>query len=172
MKYLVFIALFFSNTVLANDLGKHPDIKQVFDTFSTAIADKDKDAFLALFLPENVSWVGVYSDESLAILRSRYSKDVFKPKEVSSNPADFITNIVNSPFQITEQYGNVKLTKDNDIATVTFDYAYYLGEFKSNWGLESWLLVNTDSGWKISAVNFSMTYSTEPWPEPPTNNGD
>ena len=167
MKNMALSALFFCNVAFTEEVSENSGINEVFSAFFESIKNKDKASFLNLFHPSNVAWVGVYSDESIEILRSRYGKEVFKPKDVSSTPTEFIDNIVSSPFEITEEYHNVKVFGDSNVATVIFDYSYFLGDFKSNWGLETWLLVKTDNGWKISAVNFSMTYSTEPWPEPP-----
>jgi len=172
VKYLALCALLFSHTALTKEISKDSEISELFSTFFESIENKDKDSFLNIFHPINVSWVGVYSEESIKILHSRYGKDVVKPKDVASTPTDFIDNIIKSPFDITEKYNNVSVIEDGNIATVTFDYSYFLGDFKSNWGQESWLLVKTDNGWKKSAVNFSMTYSTEPWPKPPKANDE
>lgn len=144
-----------------------PALGTVFNAFFEAIKYKDKDRFLHLFHPEAVSWVGVYSDESITILRQRYGNGEHKPKAVPASPEAFIDNIVRSPFDISESWHNLEVLGDEDIATIHFDYVYYLGDFKSNWGEESWQLVKTDAGWKITGVTFSMTYNTAPWPEPP-----
>lgn len=163
----VLSSLLFSNLSFANEQISDPELKSVFDAFFDAIENKDKDQFLSLFHPQGVSWVGVYSDESIQILRERYGKDVFKPKAVPSSPEAFIDNIVTSPFEIKETFSDLKVFSDDNIASMHFNYIYFLGDFKSNWGQEGWQLIKTDDGWKINAVNFSMTYNTAPWPTPP-----
>jgi hypothetical protein len=44
---------------------------------------------------------------------------------------------------------------------VIFDYEFFEGDFKSNWGKEAWLLAKTEKGWKISSVAFSVTLNPE-----------
>ncbi|MGQ8367212.1 hypothetical protein [Glaciecola sp. 1036] len=141
MKYLPLSALLLSHTALTKEISKDPEISELFATFFESIENKNKDSFLNIFHPINVSWVGVYSEESIKILCSRYGKDVFKPKDVASTPTDFIDNIIKSPFDITEKYYNVSVIEDGNIATLTFDYSYFLGDFKSNWGQESGFLL-------------------------------
>lgn len=168
-KLIIFLLFLIPHISFANEEITDSEIKSVFDNFFNAIRNKDKQKFLSLFHSKSVSWVGVYSDESIQILRDRYGKEVFKPKAVPSTPEAFIDNIINSPFKIRETYSNLKVFNDDSIAAIYFDYIYYLGEFKSNWGQEGWQLIKTDEGWKIHAVNFSMTYNTAPWPKPPNN---
>ena len=46
-------------------------IRQVIETFRTAIIDKDKARFVPLFLHEKITWQAVMEDGSLARIRAK-----------------------------------------------------------------------------------------------------
>lgn len=167
MKYPALMAVLLSSPVIADDLAAPPGIEKVFNNFFHGIEQRDSQLFLSTFTQTPVSWAGVYSKETITRMREHFGSDVNKPKTTSSTPAEFIDFIVNAEFDVKETTSDVNVISDGEVASVSFSYEYFLGDFKMNWGQESWLMVRTDDGWKISAVNFSMTFSTEPFPEPP-----
>ncbi len=56
-----------------------------------------------------------------------------------------------------EEFEGIEIHTDGGVASVYFDYKFYLNSELQNWGAESWLLVRSETGWKIQAVNFSYT---------------
>lgn len=142
-------------------------IEAVIERFRSAIINKDKDAFLKLFLKEDITWSGVLPDASVEVLyASRPKPEMPRPhKTFSSNPRDFIDFIVKAPGRVEETFDNVRIDSDGDVAQVWFDYSFKLGDYKQNWGKESWQMVRTESGWKIAAAVWSQELNPVPPPK-------
>lgn len=156
MMIAIFLLPFFAS---ANDTEK---LKKVVEDFGEAIETKDKEKFLQLFIQEGVSWVGVSSKaeyKKFAEVTKNQDKneDELPSKIFQSTPEKFIDWVVTKKETLREEFKNIKITTDGEIAAVYFDYEFYFDKERQNWGSESWLLVNTESGWKIQAVNFSVT---------------
>lgn len=141
-------------------------IEAVIKAFGKAIADRDKEAFMRLFLREDITWVGVYTDGSVARYRASL-KDPTQPtpKAESGTPRRFIEGIVRAPEARTETFDNVRIDTDGEMAQVLFDYSFMVGDYRNNWGKESWQLVRTENGWKIAAVIWSAEENPEPRPK-------
>ena len=164
MKYIVVICIFvFSiNHCLAGS-SEDQDIKAVIKTFEESIQNKDRELFLGLFLEKGVSWVGVFSEkimeERIALVKEinkKENKNIEVTRKFLSSPQDFIESIISEEGPSKEEFSNIQIHSDKNIATVYFDYAYYKDNKKQNWGSESWQLVQTTKGWKIQAVSFSI----------------
>jgi hypothetical protein len=142
-------------------------IEGVIETFRTAIIRKDKDAFLKLFLKPDITWTGVLPDKSIEVLyATRPKPELPRPKKsFNSSPADFIDFIVNSPVALEETFSNVRIDTDGEVAQVWFDYSFKAGDYKQNWGKESWQMVRVESGWKIAAVVWSQEINPTPPPK-------
>jgi len=143
-------------------------IGQLVETFRVSLIKKDKDSFLKLFYSDTIPWIGVTTDKSLA-RQNAAKKDPKKPDAgklfASSNPRDFIEGIVKSPNALEETFENIRIDSDGDVAQVWFDYSFVDDGHKANWGKESWHLVRTSEGWKISSVIWSMEFNPEPAPK-------
>ena len=140
-------------------------IEAVIKAFDKALVDKDKEGFMRLFLREDITWVGVYTDGSVA----RYRAGLKDPKEPSpktesSTPRKFIEKIVRAPEARTETFENVRIDTDGEMAQVLFDYSFMVGDYRNNWGKESWQMVRTENGWKIAAVIWSAEENPAPRP--------
>ena len=142
-------------------------IEGVIETFRKAIIDKDKESFLKLFTSENITWSGVLPDASIQVLYASRPKPEMPPphKVFSSNPREFIDFIARHPGRIEETFANVRIDSDGDVAQVWFDYAFIYGDYKQNWGKESWQMVRTETGWKIAAVVWSQEINPVPPPK-------
>lgn len=53
------------------------------------------------------------------------------------------------PEKLTEEFWNVKVNIDGDMAQAWCDYAFYLGHKFSHCGVDAFLLHKTTEGWKI-----------------------
>ncbi|RZJ82774.1 MAG: hypothetical protein EOO64_07310 [Massilia sp.] len=93
---------------------------------------------MRLFLHEDVTWVGVDTDASMARERATLKdpKQVL-PKIMRSTPRKFIENIARTPEARSETFENVRIDTDGDIAQVLFDYSFMRDNFRNNWGKES-----------------------------------
>lgn len=164
------LGLFWSAAPQAGAQNRAADKQQIegiVDRFRTALINKDKDSFMKLFLHENVTWTGTFTDASLDRFQAQ-RKDPDKPrppKYFNSSPLKFIEGIAKSPNRREETFDNVRIDSDGDVAQVWFDYAFLVDGYKQNWGKESWQMVRTESGWKIAAVVWSMEDNPEPPPK-------
>ncbi|WP_313706377.1 hypothetical protein [Massilia sp.] len=163
------IALFLSSSVTAHaetPAQSRQQVERVVEKFRMAIANKDKDSFMKLFLREDITWVAALDDASLARIKARRAdKSLPCPKKiVSASPREFIDDIAQASVPLQETFDNVRIDADADVAQVWFDYSFKAGDYRENWGKEAWHLVRTEDGWKIASVIWSMTLNPEPPP--------
>lgn len=144
-------------------------IERIIETFRAAIANKDEEAFLRLFLKEDITWAGVTTDSSIERLYANRPKPEMKRpfKFFTSSPRKFIASIVKDEEKIDETISNVRIDSDGDVGQVWFDYTFVRASYKENWGKESWQMVRTNDGWKIAGVIWSQELN----PIPPSSAG-
>lgn len=149
-----------------NPAESRQKIEAVIKAFGQAIADKDKDGFMRLFLREDITWVSVYTDGSVARYRASL-KDPTQPvpKVQGGTPRKFIESIARAPEARTETFENVRIDTDGEMAQVLFDFSFMVGDYRSAWGKESWQMVRTENGWKIAAVIWSAEENPVPRPK-------
>lgn len=150
----------------AADSKDRADIERVIDAFRAAIVNKDEEAFLRLFLKEDITWTGVTTDASIERLyANRPQPHMKRPfKSFNSSPRKFIGSIVKDKGRIDETVSNVRIDSDGDVGQVWFDYSFVNGHYKENWGKESWQMVRTAEGWKIAGVVWSQELNPTPPP--------
>jgi hypothetical protein len=148
--------------------GEREKIEHVVETFRVSIIKKDKGSFMKLFYSDTIPWIGVTTDKSLARENANKPKPDM-PDEAKifagGSPSKFIDGIVKRAHLTEEKFENVRIDSDGDVAQVWFDYSFNRDGYKSNWGKESWHMVRTDAGWKISSVIWSMEFNPEPPPK-------
>lgn len=136
----------------ADNTPARKDIAEMVDTFQSLITAKDGEKLKTMFLPEGSNWWSVLDDTTLASVRQK------RPDARRVVPgdfrkfADFIKTTSHSP---REDFGNVKIQTDGLVGTVCFDYVFFLDGKKTNHGVETWQVLKTDQGWKISALVYS-----------------
>ena len=164
MKYIfcIFIYVFSFNTCLAG-ISEDQELRAVIKAFDESIKNKDRERFLDLFIEKGVSWIGVFSEKGMerrtALIEKINKEDNKKfvaTRYFLSSPQEFIEGIISDEMSSMEEFSNIKIHSDSNIATVYFDYIFYSDNKKQNWGSESWQLVKTTKGWKIQAVSFSI----------------
>ncbi|KRF02185.1 hypothetical protein ASG87_12020 [Frateuria sp. Soil773] len=134
----------------------HAQVGQVVERFRTAIIARDKATLEGLFLPGG-SWFEVLGEAPYRTLKAR------RPELKRIHPddyRDFAAYVGNSSQPIEEKFSNVRIETDGTVASVYFDFVFLAGGKAANTGSETWQLVNTGEGWKISA----MAYSSNPPP--------
>lgn len=164
MKYIlaIFICVFSINHCLASTT-ENQEIRDVIKAFDESIQSKDRERFLDLFIETGTSWVGVFSEKSMVTrtaliekINKEDNKNFPVTRKFTSSPKKFIDQIISVDAEPREEFSNIKIYTDNNIATVYFDYIFYSDDKKENWGTESWQLVQTMKGWKIQSVSFSI----------------
>lgn len=137
-------------------------IQAVVEAFRTSIIEKDKAKFLGTLHSENIPWIGIYEAQTFRRMREASAEPEKRSRELKGNAKSFIEGIVKSSEKYEEKFWNIQITTDGSIGTVVFDYNFQFAGKVTNWGKESWHVVNTDAGWKINSVIYTVTL-----PEPP-----
>lgn len=168
MKLAVATTLLFSasSAFAAAPAAPQPDreqLQQVVDTFRLAIINKDKPAFMALLYSDTIPWLGVTTDNSVAMIKARGFEQ--KKVTVTGNAVKFIDGIVSDSAPVEEKFDRLRIDTNGDIAQVYFDYSFNRGDYQSNWGQEAWQLVRTGDGWKINSVIWSMEFNPQKPPK-------
>lgn len=132
-------------------------IRAVVESFRTAIIRKERDRFLDLFVQQDLPWQSVMEDRSLAQIQAKRPEAIKARFKQGNNPVAFIDGIVASANTSEEAFSNIRIDSDGDVATVTFDYQFLSNGRATNWGKECWLMVRTESGWKITSLAYSVT---------------
>lgn len=131
------------------------EVRQVMTNFQSALQKKDSAALHLLFLNDAVPVTGVASDKTIARVRA---KKADAAKVLPSTSGKFIESIVTDKALSQEKFSNISVNGDGAIASVYFDFVFESDGNPENVGSESWLLVRTDHGWKISAIVYSMNF--------------
>lgn len=141
-------------------------IEQLIENFRAAIVNKDEEAFMKLFLKEDITWTGVTTDASIeSLYANRPRPEMGRPLKIfDSSPREFIRFIANTKAKVEETVSNVRIDSDGDVGQVWFDYSLVNGSYKQNWGKESWQMVRTADGWKIAGVVWSQEMNPAPPP--------
>lgn len=136
-------------------------IEGIIAEFRSAIARRDRERFLSLFLdPNRTSWQGVNGDRVVEIKRTTDPSVVKARSNPNATPASFIETVASRAAASDETFDNIRIGGDTDVATVSFDYRFLLDGRVKNTGTEHWLLVRTEQGWRITAVSWSIeTYT-------------
>ena len=148
----------------------HPEIRQVIESFRTSIIERDKPRFLSLFLQDNVNWQGVWEDESFARVKLKNPPAMKTRPNSPETHLTFADAFTKDDNRMEETFSNIKIDSDGDVATVVFDYIFFLNDRETNRGKECWLMVRTESDWKILSVAYSKTLP-KPIEAPASDNG-
>lgn len=131
------------------------DVRAVAARFQHAIRHRDKAEFLSLFLnPAATNWQEIMSLKAVASDAS--SKGVKAAYDPGNNPVAFIDSIIARKGNADEDFSSIRISGDADSATMSFDYAFKIDGVVLNTGMEHWLLANTDQGWRIVSVAWSV----------------
>lgn len=123
--------------------------------FQHAIRHRGKVEFLSLFLnPAATNRQEVMSVRAGA--KDASSKGIKAAYDPGNNPVAFIDSIVARKGNADEDFNHIRIAGNGDSAAVSFDYAFKIDGLVPNSGMEHWLLVNTNGGWRIVSVAWSV----------------
>jgi len=128
------------------------DIMKVVSTYFNCIQNKDSITFCNLFALDSVSFYGVNAPDSYQAYAKRNPKTRLLLKD---NYRSFIRFVVSSKEKAEEKYSNLTVWNDNTIATLFFNYSFWIGGKETNWGIETWQLLFNGKEWKIMSALFS-----------------
>lgn len=128
------------------------EIQHVVDAFQKAIPARDGKTLGGLFLPQGGAWFTVLSDDSHAQIKARSPT---APKYKQGSYTEFVQMVATGKEAMEEKFSNVRIDTDGAVASVYFDFVFLLNGAQNNRGSETWHLIKTEDGWKIT----SMTYS-------------
>jgi hypothetical protein len=127
-------------------------IQQLTEQFKGAILAKDGAALRGMFLPGG-SWLQGLDKASMAKLLAKHPEaKQFMP----GNYEQFAKFVSEAPKPIEETFRNLRIETDGTVGTVYFDYQFLADGKVQNHGVETWQLVHTKDGWKISAMLYSV----------------
>jgi opacity protein-like surface antigen len=142
-----------SGTARAADTHEaQAQVRQVVERFRTAVIAHDQAALEALFVPEGGAWFEVLGEGAFQRIKAE------KP-DLSRVHADsyrhFAAFVGGSKQAIEERFDNVRIHTDGAVASVYFDFVFLVDGKPNNVGSETWQLVHTNEGWRISAMAYS-----------------
>jgi hypothetical protein len=127
-------------------------IEQIVERFKAAIIAHDQKGLEALFVPEGGSWFEVLGESAFQQIKAR------KPGLSRVHPDNYrhFAEMVGGAKQaVEEKFDNVRIHTDGAVASVYFDFVFLVDGKRNNVGSETWQLVHTNEGWKISAMAYS-----------------
>jgi hypothetical protein len=127
-------------------------IEQIVERFKAAIIAHDQKGLEALFVPEGGSWFEVLGESAFRQIKAR------KPDLSRVHPDNYrhFAGMVGGAKQaVEEKFDNVRIHTDGAVASVYFDFVFLVDGKRNNVGSETWQLVHTNEGWKISAMAYS-----------------
>ncbi|MGC1549399.1 MAG: nuclear transport factor 2 family protein [Rhodanobacter sp.] len=129
-------------------------VQQLVDAFQAAIIAGDGNKLNTMFLPSNGAWISVYDDATYRLVKAKHPG---APKLMPGNFKEFTDFVSSKPKPMEEKFSNVRIQTNGTVATVYFDYIFLLDGKQTNNGNETWQLVNTNDGWKINSMLYSIT---------------
>ena len=142
MKYLfsiIFLLSFLCENLKAQNLDHKNIIKPIQTLFEGM--EKNDSSMVRKVFSEDISFLTVSRDKNI--------KTFLKAGDVQQ-----FLNTIGSPKEVAlrEVISNIKVQVDGDFASVWCDYSFYLGKEFHHCGIDQFLLINSDTGWKIRQI--------------------
>jgi hypothetical protein len=152
---MVITALLFSlNCFAQQNVGTaKKDIQKVVATYFHCIVSKDSVTFCSLFALDSLSFFGVNAPDTYQAFIKKYPKAQLLIKD---NYKGFIHFVVSLKKKAEEKISNLNIWNDNRIATISFNYSFWIEDKETNWGIETWQLIFNGKEWKIMSALFSI----------------
>jgi hypothetical protein len=154
MRALILPAFMLSLCLAPAARAEVPDeagIRQVMETFHAAVVGHDGARLAALFIPEGGAWLNVLTDQAYAPVAGA------KPKVRVGSYRDFATFVTTTKSALDPRHSDIRIISDGTVASVTFDFHFFIDGVETNRGLEMWQLVKGADGWRIAAITYSST---------------
>lgn len=157
----VFIALIARAEVPAY-IGQHSSspedtaaISKVIEAFRTGIMNKDTKQLTSLMLNSNILFSSSPTPQQIRTMREKY--DANFDGIFGGGLQDFCGFLAKEKGAVEEKFYNIKITQDDHMAWVMFDYEFQMEHKTQNYGIETWELIKgADDQWKIVSVVWSV----------------
>lgn len=135
-------------------------IEKVVEDFRSAIKTRNPRLLSTLVLNSAILFDTPTPPDAIAKVRE--TSDVTFNGIRSSGYRDFATFLGTTKNEIEEKFYNVKITQDNNVAWVMFDYEFLINGKAQNYGVETWQMMKVpEGGWKIVSVVWTMNRAPE-----------
>lgn len=135
-------------------------IEKVVEDFRSAIKTRNPRLLSTLVLNSAILFDTPTPPDAIAMVREK--SDVTFNGIRSSGYRDFATFLGTTKSEIEEKFYNVKITQDNNVAWVMFDYEFLINGKAQNYGVETWQMMKVpEGGWKIVSVVWTMNRAPE-----------
>lgn len=128
-------------------------IGQIVRQFQSAIVAHDGKAIGGMFLPDHDSWLSVLDTPTWDEVKT---KNPAARKVMRSTWQKFADYVQNAAGPVEERFYDVRIETNGAVASVYFNFDFLSGGKVTNRGAESWQMVNTEEGWKISSMLYSV----------------
>jgi hypothetical protein len=134
-------------------------ITKVTEEFKSALINKNAKQLSSLMLNSGILFSSAPSPEQIRGMHEKY--DVNFDGIFSGGLGEFLQFIGKKGPAIEEKFYNMKITQDDHMAWVMFDFEFLEDNKTENYGIESWQLIKAaDDKWKI----VSVLWSSHPMP--------
>lgn len=135
----------------AEQLSDRQKIETILHSFMECIESRDSEKMYSFFLEEPVTWIAVNKE---ATQKERLK---INPTALNYQRSDYKTwfqSVMKNGLK-QEHFKNIDIIEDGYVASVSFDYSFWVDKKKGNWGKELWHLIKVGDDWKIVSVIFS-----------------
>jgi hypothetical protein len=157
-KSILIIVLFYSLGCYAQQHTEtaKQEIRKVVASYFDSVDHKDSVTFCNLFALDSVSFYGVNAPDTYQANLKKYPRAQLMFKD---NYKSFIHFVVSSNKKAEEKYDNldiINIWNDNTVATISFNYSFWIDNKETNLGIETWQLIYNGKEWKIMSALFSI----------------
>jgi ketosteroid isomerase-like protein len=131
------------------------DVQHVIDAYHAAVLAHDGERLASLFLAQGSTWINVLSDDAYARVNA---KSPHATRVRVGSYTDFAKLVSSSKASLNPTHTDMTIHGDGTVASVYFDFVFLIDGKETNRGSETWVLVKSDDGWRISDI----TYSSNP----------
>ncbi|MDQ6646481.1 MAG: hypothetical protein M3Y93_04500 [Pseudomonadota bacterium] len=145
------------STAHACDVGTPAAISQLrklVAAYNLTMVKKNTSALLGFYYNENVPVIGSVAPPSFA--RMTAASNGKAPKLFPSNAKDQSAGDT-SAKATAEKMSNLRIHTDGTVASLEYDY-----EIPQGYGHTFWTLVDTQAGWKITSIVYSINIAVTP----------
>lgn len=143
-------ALSFACTA-ADDDAEREQLVVTVQAFFDAMTDRDERRMNSLLTPDGIIYGYRAGPDGLSIIRSTHQA--------------FVDSLVAGEQRLVERFWEPQILLHDRMAVVWTPYDLYIDGVFSHCGIDNFSFLNTDDGWKITGIVFSM--ETEDCPPSP-----